>query len=30
VGGADAELIDGGDLVDFAVGWIVEHAVTAP
>jgi aminoglycoside N3'-acetyltransferase len=26
VGGATAELIDGKDLVEFAVGWIVDHA----
>jgi aminoglycoside N3'-acetyltransferase len=26
VGGADAELIDGADLVEFAVEWIVTHA----
>jgi aminoglycoside N3'-acetyltransferase len=27
VGGADAELIDGADLVDFAVTWICDHDV---
>ena len=26
VGGAQAELIDGQDLVEFAVDWIVSHA----
>jgi aminoglycoside N3'-acetyltransferase len=30
VGGADAELIDGGQLVSFAVDWIVEHAARIP
>jgi aminoglycoside 3-N-acetyltransferase len=30
VGGAQAELIDGQDLVTFAVDWIITHAATAP
>ena len=29
VGGASAELIDGQDLVAFAVDWIVNHATSA-
>jgi aminoglycoside N3'-acetyltransferase len=29
VGGAESELIDGQDLVAFAVGWIVTHATSA-
>jgi aminoglycoside N3'-acetyltransferase len=29
VGGARAELIDGNDLVTFAVDWIVSHAAGA-
>ncbi len=30
VGGADAELIESGDLVTFAVEWIVSHAANVP